>query len=291
MVKVAVFPALFILIAIVACATVESGESEVTVSATEVKEPPQEEGADAASASEVSEPAIVRTFRIAKTRLFLANGVFDSFIVIKYQEGLLMAENEFYADGTPSGAVVYIYDGSNIVETQKRAADGSYLSGHAFKYGEAGSLERDILLDSQKEPILTSTYEYDVEGRKIRWAISDRNSVVLGYAEYLYDSGRNVRVENYSASGVLQEFMDRTFDPQGYPTKELITASDGKEIERVELDYDGGHLSTKTLYLQTRKIGSTEYRYDDDDNLIKEIRYGRTGDAVESFEYEYEEVQ
>lgn len=283
-----------IVVLIAACVSVpHEAEPKISVSRQEPTDATSEDGGDAEESDDSKEiPAETfgPVFRLQETRVLLANGVLDTITENVYQDGLLVEEREKYADGTPSGRVLYEYDNIHPVRRTRSDGFGNVLSAHEFVYDGFGRLIKDSLLDTLAKPIFSYAYEYDDTGRRIKLEIYASDDILLSYSAYLFEDRKNVRIENYSTLNVLQEYLVRTFDDHGLPVLEVITEVGGQELEKVRYEYSRGLLARKETIVRTRKTGAEEYFYDEFENLTTRIRYDRTGKVVETSEYTYIEV-
>ncbi len=229
-------------------------------------------------------------YRLASVSSYLSNGVLDTVTAMEYEEGLLVAERSSFADGSPAGLVLYQYQGDLVTQSKKTDRFGKVVSARAFAYDTSGNLAKEEMLKADGKPLFAYRYSYDSDGRRTGLEILAGDGSLLGYAEYSYSDGRNDRVETFGSTGVMQDYLARKFDETGRPILEVVSGTDGTELEKVILTYRDGMLVEKESFVQTRKTGSVTYEYDDNGNLAVRIRYDRTGKPVERNEYNYVEV-
>ncbi len=271
------------------CATAPDGEKAA---------PPESTAAEDTGGGAATETAIAATesaeevteYQLASISSYLANGVLDTVTKMVYLDGLLVEEQTFFGDGSSAGRVKHTYGERRVVLSEKTDRFGELLSSHTYGYDKRGRLVGEELLDADGNLIYGYRYTYDPQGRKNRWEILSDDGFVLGFAEYIYEDGRNTRVEMFDAAGDLREILERTFDAAGNPILELITDIDNNELEKTRYTYVDGQLSEKETYVRTRKIGSEQYEYNEEGNLVTSVRYDRTGQVIETKEYSYVEV-
>jgi antitoxin component YwqK of YwqJK toxin-antitoxin module len=255
---------------------------------TEV-EPPKSEVTEEADddQEEASEPEP----RLDKVISYLSNGVLDTIKQKVYRDGLLVEELETYADGSPAGKITYTYQDGLMVSSLETDRTGKVLSSFSYKYDEAGNVAEETLLDTSGKPIFTYRFSYGPNSRRSLLEILSGAGLVLSYAEYTYTNGRNHRVETFSLLGELQEYLERSFNEAGLPVSEVIINVDGEELEKVLYEYNGDLLVKRETFVNTRKISSTRYEYDEAGYITIRERYDRTGKLIETIEYIYTEVE
>lgn len=271
------------------CATAPDGEEAA---------PPEPRAVEDTGGGATTETAIaaaesaeeVTKYQLASISSYLANGVLDTVTKMVYLDGLLVEEQTFFGDGSAAGRVKHTYGERRVVLSEKTDRFGELLSSHTYTYDKRGRLAGEELLDADGNLIYGYRYTYDPKGRRNRWEILSDDGFVLSFAEYIYEDGRNTRVEMFDAAGDLREILERTFDAAGNPILEIITDIYNNELEKTRYTYVDGQLSEKETYVRTRKIGSEKYEYSGEGNLVTSIRYDRTGQVIETKEYSYVEV-
>lgn len=239
----------------------------------------------------VPEASAGRRYSLDSVSSYLSNGVLDTVTTMVYENGRLVAEQTSFPDGSPAGLVSYSYSGNLVSSSVKKDRFGQVVWAHAYAYDKSGNLVQEDFLDANGKAIFSHRYSYDSQDRRKALEILSSDGLVLGRAEYLYANGRNDRVEIYGAPGEMQEYLVREFDEAGRPVLEVVSEMDGTEIEKVKFVYFDGMLVSKETYVQTKKTGSVEYRYDKAGNMIARVRHDRTGQAIEINEYGYIEVE
>jgi hypothetical protein len=244
---------------------------------------------DVEKVPEVEHPA-EPLFRLDTVSSYLANGVLDTITTMVYETGRLLEERITYGDGSPAGRVVYTYVDGFLMKSLKTDNSGKVISSYGYVHNDAGNLIEETLLDTSGNPIFAYRFAYDSYDRRTELEILSSDGLVLSFAEYRYSDGRNDRIETFNLLGEIQEFLERTFDDAGRPVLEIVSEVSGTELEKVKFEYSGGLLVGRETYVQTRKIGSVEYRYDEAGNLAVRVRMDRTGKIIETNEYSYTEV-
>lgn len=160
---------------------------------------------------------------------------------------------------TPSGETVYGYDALNRLETVTEP-DG--MSQTEYVYDAVGN--RKMV----KYPNGTETeYFYDAMNRLTRIENRKADGTVFSAYEYdLDDSGNREFLAEYENGSVVRT-VDYVYDDLYRLTGELAYAADGSSERAVLYTYDdfGNRMS------KTDADGETEYRYDLNDRLYKEI--------------------
>lgn len=264
--------------------TVQTAPDEADTSLSKEEDSPDE------SPEEVSETAAGPLFRVDRVNTFLANGVLDTVTEMVYADGHLLEERVTYVDGSAAGLVSYTYENGRLVSSVKTDRYGKQVSAYSYAYDDAGNLVEEALLDSSGNSIFAYRYSYDSDSRRTGLEIVSSDGFALSYAEYLYSNGMNERIETFNLFGEMQEYLDRTFDDDGRPVLEVVSEVGGTELEKVRFEYSENLLVGRETYVQARKTGAAEYRYDPDGNLAVRIRYDRTGSIIETKTYSYIEV-
>jgi hypothetical protein len=113
----------------------------------------------------------------------------------------------------------------------------------------------------------------------------------MAYTEYLIEGGLTVRVNTYSADGMLRDYFLREFDGDRL-VKESKFDEEGNSAGSVEYAYTGGEVSEERHY---RPNGSLErkvsFEYDAEGSVVRET-YRRADESVEQVvtrEFSYRE--
>ncbi|MBI9108239.1 MAG: hypothetical protein JEZ04_15925 [Spirochaetales bacterium] len=226
----------------------------------------------------------------------------------------VVRETSFFNDGYIKSYTSYSYDEDmNIVREDMFDSFDQILESAVYEYSESGIESRLLYnnrgaLQSSKKTIRTaegqplsessydaegtlqtvSSYEYDVDGKKIRWTVADGVGIILSETLYLYDGGLPVSIELNDAGGKMQELFSLEYKAGLLVRKNHLDA-DGKIISGIQYEYDGRNLISEK-YL--RPNGSTHrtvlFTNDERGNPVKEEFFDGNGDLKDWIERKYE---
>lgn len=215
------------------------------------------------------------------------------------EDGKLDTESYFNPNGMKYASVIYSYDGSGRVISEKRLglndaeegvlkheyfpngslslsifeqfeSDGTYteLYREVYSYDENGLLSSVTRIESGVTSAKT-VYEYDENARLVKEMSYEGEDFCIAEFEYAYDS--NNRMVSCRRSDYIEESVSE--NNYGYDAK--------------------GRLHTDQCYDQSgNMLSRTEYAYDDNDNEVKRSVYTEGGELISSTEktYEYDDI-
>ena len=194
------------------------------------------------------------------------------------------------------GKITYITDKCN----------GDAPTSYSEEY-KAGELKRKTKYDADGNVISYSEYGHDAAGNLIEETFFNASGDVTGHKKYEYDSYGN-EIANYK-NGELQNRCEYQFDKDGrvivkttYNSLDRVISCDTYEYDsygrcinhmtgdgqyRQAFD-DGGRLTSYGSYdADGNAIASYEYEYDQNGNIAALVRYN-TGEVKESSKYKYD---
>ncbi len=141
-------------------------------------------------------------------------------------------------------------------------------------------------------------YSYNSNDKKIKEVSELFNSEkkdweIESSSDYKYDSNGNIiSYTSYDSNGTINSCTEYTYDINGNEIKEIIYNGSIEKVSRVSLKdyYENGKLKK-----WTHKDGNEEllyyieYEYDDDNDLLKTIKYDKDGNISSYDVYEYYE--
>ncbi len=245
---------------------------------------------DTAAEVEKEEPAVIRetVFLVEQELSFFSDGVLDERRLNTYSEdGIELQESLVYnSEDVLTEKSLAEYRNGNMVTLTAINANDELLSIHRYEYLN-GRMVEDRLYNGKEELQTTLTWEYDDEGRKIRWNIFNGSGALLAYTLYHYEGSDPVRIENYSPAGVLQEqFVNEYADGR----LQKMTQYDGKEniVAYTTSRYEAGAVVEELVH---RKNGAvrrkTLFENDDAGNPLKIIYLDASNNVLEVLERSY----
>ncbi len=231
------------------------------------------------------------------TKTVLSSGGFiDEYRTSEYGgEGISVLKEELYNSFDELlETVVYDYkDGINVRKSVLGPA-GNLNSYHVYARDSSGYVERDETFNDSDELQLVSVYEYDSDGRKTKWSVLNEDNQLLSYTMYLYENGLNVRVENYSPAGDLEEYFILEYGADDVLLK-YSAFTDGEKLESY-IDYisEGGIIKEASFYLGNGFMREKIiYQHDDIGSVLKETIMDSRGKVSKETirEYIYREIE
>lgn len=229
---------------------------------------------------------------------------------------LLIRETTSYPDGSVSDVTTYSYDGDSLLPMRKETRDshrilletaeyeyedgrpvrvtvkdggGRLKSRRVSTYTPEGLLESETLSGKDGRTASVSRYQYDDAGNRIRWSVFDGAQVLLGVTDYVFQEGRNVRMDIRNAAGkpersVLLEYGD------GRRTRDVYRLPTGETDKSTLYSWKDGRLASESAFGPAdRPVSRMEYSYDGNGNMVAARTFDRTGAPTQTRNREYEE--
>lgn len=241
---------------------------------------------------EKREPVIVNVPMIQKETVYIGETILDSYSLYQYENDRLVSVDVLDSFNEAIEYIVFEYDGGD--QPSKRLTygpDEQLRSMRVYAYDAEGNKVREEVYNRNEALQTVSVYQYDDAGNRVRWEVRDSGDALMAYTEYLIEDGMTVRVNTFSADGVLRDYFLREYEDGGV-VKESKFDEDGTSAGSVEYEYTNGRVSEERHY---RPNGSLErkisFEYDNEGSIIREV-YLRADDSVEQVvtrEFSYRE--
>ena len=227
---------------------------------------------------------------VSKELAYYWDGVLASYRVYKYaDEGIQKLEEVLHdSDDEVQERIVYKYEDGNCRTSQTFNESGDLLNYHTYRYNSNRQVVEDAFFNSKEELQTREEYEYDEEGRKIRWEVFNGDNALLSYSLYIYEGDLNTRIENYSPSGKSMDYFVLEYTPEGSLAKEVWYTEEEDVKETKVFTYENNLLTEQTFL---RGNGSVRRRvkhaYNDAGYPVEQVFLDGGGDIQERITYEY----
>lgn len=232
-------------------------------------------------AEESIEPVLVKVPMIQRETVYIGQDILDSYSVYEYENQRLMKINVL--DSFDEAIEFMVFEYAAGEKPEKRfvyGPDEKLRSLRVFSYDGDGNTIREEVYNRNEELQTVSVYQYDEAGKRIRWEVRDSGDSLMAYTEYLIEDGLTVRINTYSADGILRDYFLREFEGDRL-VKESKFDEDGNSAGSVEYVYSGGKVNEERHY---RPNGSLErkisFDYDAEGSIVRET-YRRADESVE----------
>lgn len=273
--------------------TVPEGPAEATDTAgTAVEEP------EKAPEKKLVEKTIMVSvpLKVKEISLFSPE-ILDSYTKYTYQEapGLLpVIVESFDMDNKATEILTYEYSGNLLSKTAALTADMAVKSYHMYSYDDAGNMVSDGVYDAKNKLQTKSVYEYDGEGRKIRWNVRSGGDILQAYTTYAYQNGTLSQVDFFTAAGEKENYITYEYDGEGRPLREFFFSADGKLEKYTEYAYKDGRLFQEIYYRGNKSVNrKVSYIYNEKGD-ITEAEYANASGKIQEIkrnEYAYRDVE
>ncbi len=200
-----------------------------------------------------------------------------------------------YEDGSDRLIKSITYDNSGVVLETSSAEYSSdrvlfswfdreniLLKKKMITYDKTGNVTATILYDNTGKQISRSVYKYEGNNSlKSKWEIYDSADVLLGYNEYIYENGNNIRTNSYSPAGTLEEYFLYKY------SNELMTemshySKSGKKTSGAVYEYNKDNLiASETIYKGEKSvINEIIYEYSEKEGKRTEKSIIKTPDGT-----------
>lgn len=156
---------------------------------------------------------------------------------------------------------------------------------HIYEYNGKQTVSVTTYDPSDVQTAYWDGFLYNDQGLPTRWMVyAADDGHVIGYDDYSYDeNGREISSESYSLDGTLNGRFEFTYTEDGKESRVYSYAPDGTASGYWENVYDGDQLVAMYNYdANGKQWGYTEYRYDENGNLVEMIDYDADGNVQSS---------
>lgn len=255
---------------LVSCATVKPAEPAVEIAAPVVETPEPE-------------PVMIEVPYWVLNRIETA-----------YPDGILSGVETFELDETGRILVNTIFDGKNAITAKKTwtwSADGATLAitdangelvGKGQQRWKDGLLGEDVRMNVKNEPQSTERYEYDAEGRKVRWSVQTAQGSTVT-TDYGWENGKLTVIAVKDATGATIKRFVRAYDASGAMVSEEEYDSKGIVARKIAYTNENGFPVLEEIRNGTGgMISSIRYTNDEHGNPVKVDYLDRTGRLIET---------
>jgi len=213
-------------------------------------------------------PEIIRVPVLLSETKYQRNDYIDTKTVNTYEEG----SDRLIKSATYDNSSV-VLETSSAEYSSDRALfswfdrENNLLKKKMITYDKTGNVTAAVLYDNTGKQISRSVYKYEADNYlKSKWEIYDSADVLLGYNEYVYENGNNIRTNSFSPAGTLEEYFLYKY------SNDLMT--------------DMSHYSKSG-----KKISGAVYTYNKDNLIASEIIYKGEKSVINEIIYEYSEKE
>lgn len=215
------------------------------------------------------------------------------------EDGKLYTESYFNPNGMKYASVIYSYDSTGRVASEKRLGLNDAEEGILkYEYFPDGSISSRVFeqcgTDGSYTEVYREIYAYDEAGALSSITRSE-GGVTAAKTVYEYDeNGRLVKESQYEGEDFCIAEFEYSHDANGRMIKCRRSDYIEESVSENNYGYDAkGRLLTDQCYDESgNMISRTEFAYDDNDNEIKRSVYTEGGELISSTEksYEYDDI-
>jgi YD repeat-containing protein len=183
----------------------------------------------------------------------------------------------------------YEYEGDRAVRVTARDGGGKLKSQRLSTYTPEGLLDSETLSGKDGKTASVSRYDYDVQGNRIRWSVYDGAKLLLGVTNYVFQDGRNVRMDIVNAAGKPERSVSLDYQ-DGFKVRETYRMPSGETDKYTVYAWKEGRPVSESVYGASDKpVSRIEYAFDGNGNMVSTRTYDRTGTLTQTRNREYEE--
>lgn len=211
-----------------------------------------------------------------------------------YPDGMLSGVEEFSLDDTGRVVKDTLYDGKmNVVTVKSWSLEGDRASleitdatgtliGKGSRVWVGGLLAEETRLTPKGETQSTERYEYDAEGRKVRWSVQTAQGSTVT-TDYGWVGGNLAVISVKDSTGTEIKHFERSYNAAGVPLAEEELASSGILVRRVSYASEGGFVVAEETRNGTGGlVSSVTYENDENGNPVTVKFYDRSGRLIET---------
>lgn len=186
----------------------------------------------------------------------------------------VLKQEEFY--GSNNGSVIGLKTGSNSF---------------SYKFDENGTKTEEQYYDSIGMLKDKSEYIYSNEGKKTGKKIKDLDNNLLSFYQYEYDElDRIVKINitDYVGNEKYKYYSTTKYDESGNEILSITFTPEGQKVQSAEYKFENNKKIKLILYdNMDSPYAICEYKYNDKDDVIKEIYYTGNNLLFEEYSMEY----
>jgi hypothetical protein len=229
---------------------------------------------------------------------------------------LLSRETTVYPDGSVSETSTFTYDADSPLLLKKETVDShkalletttwEYTEGRLVRmtvkdgggklksrresaYTADGLLESDTLYGKDGKIASVSRYEYGPRGERTRWSVLDGSQAFLGSTLYMYQDGRNVRLDFLNAQGKPERSVLIEWDGD-HRARETYRLPSGETEKHTEYAWKDGRLASETGFNASgQPVSRIEYVQAANGTVQSVLTFDRTGTLTMTRNREYQE--
>lgn len=224
---------------------------------------------------------------IKSTNLASGHGDYYEFSNGEFQEYMDEIKSQ---EGSVLSWVEYEYGNSdNLIKETNFNESGNISRYTEYEYDKSDKLIKKTDFKSDGSITGYTGYEYDSSNNLIRKNNYDADGNVKSYIEYEYDSKNNMIKEcNYSSNNNLSYYFEYEYDDSNNMIKQTRYSSDGNVNYYTDYEYNSSNNLEKSIKHSGGTLVTTDYYYDENDNLISVKMKGEMGFSNKSYEYIYD---
>ena len=202
---------------------------------------------------------------LKETRYF-KDGSVDDYRVLTYEEGTetVLTEKTFDSFDNLKEQIFYLYQEEAVVRRETKNPRGKLLSYEVLRYDKEGRLLSKESSTSQNGPTISSYYDYDERGNRIRLTVKDDSETVLSRIDYTFQGNLEIQRVLVGGDGKVWNTFIREHDDQGRLVRETTLNPKGEREKEVLHIYKGNF---RVAEEHRDKFGalSRRFRFEPDD--------------------------
>lgn len=255
------------------------------------EEQPAEEPAEAPPEEEKEPIVTEETYYLpVRSVVYFADGYVDIVVERNFGDDGEYLHKQVTLDNEGAVEETIIYEFSNGFPVKKFYYDGfdKITSYREYEVNESGKVIAETSFNQLEEIQTIQVFEYNDQGQKVLWQVKDALSNLMAYSEYQYTGEQVVRIDNYDASGIREDYFTYSYNDDGYISKEQSYEADGKTASSIEYTYENGFLTEKIYYRANGSVKLKEVYTNDDAGNPLRVDYYSGGMTLKEFsEHEY----
>ncbi len=278
---------LFVALLLFGCTSVPKkgdGESAEAVSKAEI-ETVEEKG------QVIQEEAIPEKLALlTREYSYYGDGLLDTYIVFTYSEDTAeLLKEEFYNNlNELTQTVSYEYNNGSVFQKVTHDPKGKRNFYRVYSYNDRSLLESESRFDGEDNLQTVSEYEYDDSGNRMKWSLYDGSGAMLAFNTYLYEGKKNIRIDFFNPSGMLEKYSVIEYDADSNKVKESLYLSSNKLENFTLYTYEDNMLILESSFKGTEKhIRSASYEHDQDGSMVRIKYLNKQKKIIEIKEREY----
>lgn len=227
------------------CATTAEKQKE------EKNKTPQAETTKETEQKEEKPEKITETvYLLEKQSSLFPDGTLDEYLLRTYEEDSTKLRNEkrFTSEDKLEEKREYVYEEGLLKKVETYNDEGELEKYHSYTYDGDGNLTVDAIYNSEDELQSKSTFEYNEDGKKVKWSVYNANEALLSYTRYIWEDGKNTRIETYTPGGELDIYFELEYNENGQLIRKARYSADDTLQEYRSYIYKEGRLVEETVH-------------------------------------------